>query len=353
MAIETERRARLVGISARLAAALGLALLLALPAAGQSLSPSLQAIADFGPNPGGLDMYVHVPDGHEPNSGLVVALHGCAQAAADFDDETGLIAFADAFGFVLLLPEQREANNPKRCFNWFQREDNQRDQGESGSLRSMIRHAIDAYDVDASQVFVLGLSAGGSMASVLMANYPELFQGGAIVAGTPYECNNPGFLDGLWWWLFTWAGDAAAASYACGLFDYSPTQRPAEAWGDYVRAAAGATPANWPRVSLWQGGADGIVDPANLRELVKQWTDVHGIDQNPDQTQDTGAITHTVYRDASGAPRVETYEIAGFPHAFAVDPGTGPEQCGTPAPFVEDADICSALMILRFWGVAP
>lgn len=323
-------------------------------AATPSLSASLRPIEDFGPNPGRLNMYVYLPEGHQPDSTLVVALHGCTQQASDFDDETGLTAFADRFKFVLLFPEQRQENNAKRCFNWFATEDNQRDGGESASIRNMIRYLVDTHQTDPSKVFVLGLSAGGSMTAVLMANYPALFQGGAIVAGTPYGCNKPNLLNWAWWWFQDlFFGDAAAATVACGLFAYAPTQRSAQAWGDFVRASAGENPPRWPSVSLWQGFSDPIVNPANQRELVKQWTNVLGIDQIPDQVEAFNAVRHSVYDDAAGAPRLETYEIAGFDHAFAIDPGTGPAQCGRTGPYIEDANICGSLKILEFWGVAP
>ena len=36
------------------------------------------------------------------------------------------------------------------------------------------------------RVFITGLSAGGAMTSVMLACYPEVFAGGAIIAGLPY-----------------------------------------------------------------------------------------------------------------------------------------------------------------------
>jgi poly(3-hydroxybutyrate) depolymerase len=251
------------------------------------VSASLQSINDFGSNPGNLNMYVYVPNGHQPKPALVVALHECVQKAPTFDDETGLTKFADKLKFLLLLPEQPAVNNEYQCFNWFQTEDNQKNLGESGSIRNMIQYMIDTYDVEVSRIFVLGLSAGGSMTSVLMANYPELFQGRAIIAGTPYGCNNPTlFTSPMYYWLNMFYGEAAAAIYACGLFNYTPTQRSAAEWGDLVRASSGGTPAAWPKViSLWQGLKDSRVNPANQSELIKQWTNVLGIDQTPDQTE--------------------------------------------------------------------
>ncbi len=322
--------------------------------ASQSHAASLEQVSDFGPNPGQLDMFVYVPDAPAPPDTLVVALHGCTQAAASSDDETGLTALADAHNFILLLPEQQSANNPQTCFNWFQAEDNQPQQGESDSIRNMVQHAVDTYGTDPSQVFVLGLSAGGSMTAVLLANYPDVFQAGAIVAGAPYRCNRPTFWTRpLWWWWKLWGGDAAAAVFACGLLGNSPIERTPGDWGDTVRASSGAAPARWPTLSLWHGTADNVVDPANQQELLKQWTDVHGIDQTADDTDVQGGITHHVYRDATGTARLETYTIDGFGHALPINPAAAPAPCGIPAPFIEAADICSARRILQFWGIAP
>ena len=320
----------------------------------QSYSASIVLVEDFGPNPGELDMYVYVPSGIEKDPAMVVAIHGCLQQASDFDDETGLKKYADAMKFVLLFPQQRRSNNDKLCFNWFDSRHNRRHQGESGSIENMIRWAIAEHDVDPARVFVLGLSAGGSMTGVLLANYPKMFQGGAIVAGTPYGCNQPTLLTGAWWWWTkTWFGDAAAASFACGLFHYSPIERSPRQWGDYVREAADDIPSQWPKISLWHGEADGIVSPNNQVELTKQWANVLGIDQTPDKTETIGTHVHNVYFDGTNNPRLETYQIANFGHAFAVDPGTALEHCGTEGTYVKDANICSTFAILRFWGIFP
>jgi poly(hydroxyalkanoate) depolymerase family esterase len=56
------------------------------------------------------------------------------------------------------------------------------------SIREMVEHAVAKFAVDRHKVFVTGLSAGGAMASVMLATYPEVFAGGAIIAGLPYGC---------------------------------------------------------------------------------------------------------------------------------------------------------------------
>ena len=87
-----------------------------------------------------------------------------------------------AIGFVLLFPEQTQANNPKTCFNWFLPGDIARDRGEALSIRQMVEKTIGAYGIDRSRVFVTGLSAGGAMTAVMLATYPDVFAAGAIFA---------------------------------------------------------------------------------------------------------------------------------------------------------------------------
>ncbi len=304
----------------------------------------------FGDNPGELEMFVYAPAEVPLGAPLVVALHGCTQQAADFDDETGLKALADEVPFVLLLPQQREANNSERCFNWFHPEDNRPGEGESASLRAMIHHATTEFETDPGRVYVLGLSAGGSMSAVLLANYPDVFAGGAVIAGTPFDCNRPTLLTGGWWWfLNAVGGDAASATFACGLLGNRPTDRNGADWGAAVRIAAGATPDSWPVVSLWQGRADSVVHPRNQEELLEQWANVHGIDTEADMTETVGGAVREVFTDATGQPRVETWRLDGFPHAIAVDPDAEPTACGFVGAFIEDAGICSTRRILRFW----
>ena len=204
---------------------------------------------------------VQVPAGRAAaNPPLVVVLHGCTQTAAGYDLGAGWSTLADRFGFALLLPEQQRSNNPNGCFNWFQPGDIERGRGEACSIRQMVDKMVSDHGINPARVFVTGLSAGGAMTSVMLATYPDVFAGGAIVAGLPY-------------------GAATNVQQAFETMFQCPP-RPARAWGDLVR---GASPHNgpWPRVSVWHGGADATVIPSNAREIVKQWTDVHGLPEAP------------------------------------------------------------------------
>ena len=306
------------------AAFLAMAGLLCLPAFAQT------EVSGFGSNPGNLRMFKYVPSGLPANAPLVVAMHGCSQSAASYDAETGWQMLAERWQFALLLPQQQSANNSSTCFNWFEAGDTARGSGEALSIKQMVDRMRTDHGSDPARVYVTGLSAGGAMASVMMAAYPEVFAGGAIVAGLPYRC-------------------ATSQSAAFGCMNPGTDLTPAQ-WGDKVRAASSHT-GPWPIVSIWHGDSDYVVRPANLTESMQQWTNAHGIDQTADVSDTVGGFPHRVYKDAGGTPRVETYTITGMGHGTPVDPGTGETQCGTAGAYLLDVNLCSSYYIGHFWSL--
>lgn len=287
-------------------------------------------VTGFGSNPGNLRMFEYVPAGLPAGAPLVVALHGCSQSAAAYDDETGWQMLADRWHFALVLPQQQSANNSSGCFNWFEAGDTARGQGEALSIKQMVDRTIAVRGSAPGRVYVTGLSAGGAMTATMLATYPDVFAGGAILSGIPYRC-----------------ATSQSAGFSCMNpgSDLAPAQ-----WGDKVRAASTWT-GPWPLVSVWHGDADYVVRPANLTESMEQWTDVHGIDQAADVSETVAGYPHRVYKDAAGRPRVETWTITGMGHGTPVDPGSGETQCGTAGAFVLDVDLCSSYYIGKFWGL--
>jgi len=294
-------------------------------------SRRLREIPGFGSNPGALRMFTYLPAGLADQSALVVVLHGCAQTAASYDYGAGWSTLAERYGFALLLPEQQRANNSNGCFNWFQPGDTRRGQGEALSICQMVGKMVLDHGIDARRVYVTGLSAGGAMASVMLAAYPDIFAGGAIIAGLPY-------------------GAATNVQEAFQSMFQSPA-RPADVWGDLVRSASPHR-GPWPRVSVWHGGMDTTVVPSNAAEIVKQWTNVHGLAMAPSSQDTVDGYPRQVWRNTRGEELIESYAIPGMAHGTPLSVGTADDQCGAAGAFLLEVGISSSYRIAKFWGLA-
>jgi poly(hydroxyalkanoate) depolymerase family esterase len=293
-------------------------------------SDRLADIASFGSDPGNLRARHYIPAGFKAGAPLVVVLHGCTQNAAGYDHGSGWSALADRHGFALLYPEQRPANNPNRCFNWFAADDITRDQGEALSIRQMIAHMISDYHIDPTRVFVNGLSAGGAMTMVMLATYPELFAGGAVIAGLPYG-------------TATSVGAALQRMRGSGLPD-------APALAELVRDAA-PTPLRWPRLSVWHGTSDQTVAPDNMEAIIAQWAALQGLSVEAAQHDRVDQQARRRWIGPRGTVQIEAYSIAGLGHGTPIDP-VGDGACGTAMPFMLPAEICSTRHIAASWGIA-
>jgi poly(hydroxyalkanoate) depolymerase family esterase len=149
---------------------------------------SLVEVSSFGSNPGGLQMFKYVPPVSRSKAPLVVVMHGCTQSAQDFADHSGWPELADKMKFLLVFPQQPITNNFAKCFHWYRLSDSTRDSGEALSIKQMVDRMKTDYEVAADRVYVTGLSGGAAMTSVMLATYPDIFAGGAIMAGVPYHC---------------------------------------------------------------------------------------------------------------------------------------------------------------------
>jgi poly(hydroxyalkanoate) depolymerase family esterase len=294
-------------------------------------SKYLREVQDFGSNPGALRMLTYLPSQASADSPLVVVLHGCTQTAAGYDRGAGWSTLADRYGFALLLPEQQRSNNPNGCFNWFQTGDIKRGHGEALSIRQMVGKMVADHRIDPDRVFVTGLSAGGAMASVMLATYPDVFAGGAIIAGLPY-------------------GAATNVRQAFESMFQCPARSP-RAWGDLVR---GASPHHgpWPRVSVWHGGADTTVIPSNAREIIKQWTDVHGLPDTATLEDAVDGYPRQVWHNTAGEELIESYTIPSMAHGAPLAVGEANDQCGAAGAFLLDVGISSSYHVAKFWGLA-
>jgi len=290
---------------------------------GPRQRPSVSPLTEFAfePNPGNLRAFQHLPEDLKPGSPLVVILHGCGQSAQGYDLGAGWSGLAAEFGFALLAAEQKAVNNPNTCFDWFLPEDIRRGEGEVASIAAMIATMVEQHGLDKSCVFITGLSAGGAMTAAMLATYPDIFAGGAIIAGLPY-------------------GAASNVREALDAMKSAPLKTPRQ-WGDCVRAASQGN-ARWPRVAIWHGAADLTVNINNAQASVAQWSDLHEIALT-DARQELlpGAVR------LSWGDRLELVTIAGLGHGTPIDS----RDVGQAMPFILDVGISSSRDIARFWGL--
>ncbi|WP_284734794.1 extracellular catalytic domain type 1 short-chain-length polyhydroxyalkanoate depolymerase [Sphingosinicella terrae] len=295
----------------------------------------MDRLTDLGPfanNPGHLTGRYHVPETAKGSMPLVVVLHGCTQNAAVYDQGSGWSALADRHGFALLFPEQSRDNNPMLCFNWFSANHSQRGMGEAASIRAMIDAMRRTHDIDPDRIFVTGLSAGGAMASVMLATYPETFAAGAIIAGVAYGC-----------------ASGVAEAFECMN---GRTRGGARELGDRIRRASPHR-GTWPRIQVWQGNADRTVVASNADAIVLQWTDVHGLPPQPSRNDIVAGHPRRAWTGADGKVLVEHYELEGMAHGVPLDPGTAEGQSGEVGAHMLDVGLSSTDTIAAFFGIAP
>lgn len=291
-------------------------------------SKRLVEIEGFGSNPGRLSMLFYRPPHLPERAPLVVVLHGCLQTAQAFDDASGFARLAAERRFAVLYPQQTHSNNPNLCFNWFRPSAVARDRGELLSIRQMIDHACAKHRLDASRVYIVGLSAGGAMANALLATYPDGFAAGAIVAGLP-------------------VGAARDAMTALSVMNSGASRTPQE-WGDLVRAVSPQA-RRWPDISIWQGDDDRVVSPVNAEACRDQWLDVRGL--NAVEGTRTDRSWGEIRRwNADGRAAVSLYRIRGMGHGLPVKAAA--RGAGAKSDrFILETDISAPLELMQLWGL--
>jgi hypothetical protein len=105
-------------------------------------------------------------------------------------------------------------------------------------------------------------------------------------------------------------------------------------------------------VSVWHGSGDATVIPANAAEILKQWTDVHGLLAVPSCEETVDGYPRQVWRNAAGEDLIESYTITSMAHGTPLAMGSGDDQCGAAGAFLLDVGISSSYHIARFWGLA-
>jgi poly(hydroxyalkanoate) depolymerase family esterase len=258
--------------------------------------------------------FVYTPAGNTLDQRLpmVVMLHGCTQTPADSAAGTGWNVLADRQAFVVVYPEQTIGDNLLSCWNWFLPEHQTRGSGEAGILAGITGQVLTSdtrWNIDPGRVYVCGISAGGAMAVLLGATYPDLYTAVGIHAGVEYRA----------------ATDPITARDAMANGGPDPIEQGAAA---FIAMDGRARPV--PTI-VFHGTADGVVNPVNGDQVVQQWmeTDRRATDgaYRPDfarpTTLDSGHVpnghAYTVARwsDERGTLVQEYWRVTGMNHAWS------------------------------------
>lgn len=295
-------------------------------------SSPLKEVTNFGSNPGNLKLF-SFNDSLSKNKALVLVLHGCVQNAEKIEELSDWKKAAVKNDFVVFYPQQKIINNASNCFNFFLESDINKN-GECLSIYQMMRYAIDTLKVDSTRIFLYGASAGACMSEVVCANYPWLINTAAICGAIPYR---------------TFIG-----LKAINLLGKTEV-RSAREWGDLVRNQNTFYKGKYPRIILAHGTEDFVTDYGYAEEIIKQWTNVHGIgDQPTDGTPkfaNNDKVDLYIYGDGKQKPAVMFYRIKGVSHALPVDVGDNEKQGGKDRIFSTDIDFFLTYYIVKDFGL--
>jgi len=185
---------------------------------------------------------------------LVMLLHGCTHNAEDMAEISGMNEVAGKNQFLVVYPEQRRWANLLKCWNWFHPKHQARDAGEPSILAAVVDHVRYTHNVDPDRIYVAGVSAGGAMACILAATYPDLFAGLAVFAGAEFK-----------------AAASASEGFAAMKHGGPDPVRQGQLAFEAMRSGLARKKRRRMPVIVFQGTADPRVSTVNADQVIAQW----------------------------------------------------------------------------------
>jgi poly(hydroxyalkanoate) depolymerase family esterase len=237
---------------------------------------------------------LYIPSGYIGQTvPLIVMLHGCTQSPDDFATGTRMNELAEEHTFLVAYPAQAGKANIQKCWNWFQAADQQRGRGEPSLIAGITRQVVEEYEVAEGGVYVAGMSAGGAMAAIMGATYPDLYAAVGVHSGLA-----PG-----------------AANDLSSAFTAMRQGGPVIAHKDVLSEGYQEV---LPTIIFHRDG-DTTVHPRNGDRLLAHSGNGSSLRVRTRQGQVPGGYKYTgfTYRDAEGRDLVERWSVHGLGHAWS------------------------------------
>jgi poly(hydroxyalkanoate) depolymerase family esterase len=253
------------------------------PPGGKFLAGSFASTA------GGRSYKLYVPSKYkgEPRP-LIVMLHGCTQSPDDFAAGTRMNFAADEHTCFVIYPEQSQAANASKCWNWFKTSDQRRGRGEPELIAGIARQVMKDFKIDARRIYVAGLSAGGAAAAIVGEAYPDLFAAVGVHSGL-----------------------------ACGAARDLPSAFAAMR-GDTAGARTQNAKHGVPTI-VFHGDRDTTVHPRNGEEVIARANSGGRlqVSRDPQDHATQRKYTRSVQLDQDGRAILELWTIHGAGHAWS------------------------------------
>ncbi|APW40725.1 PHB depolymerase esterase [Rhodoferax koreense] len=234
-----------------------------------------------------MDYWMFVPtralaDRHKPMP-LVVMLHGCTQTAAEFAQGTRMNALAQRKGFAVLYPQQLASVDNNRCWHWHLRA-TQQGGGEVRWVVGAIHKVMRTLPIDASRVYIAGLSAGAALAQIVALRHPQLIAAVGLHSAPVF-------------------GTVDSRMGAFSAMQHGSSHSLAHAVHDMALSP------EFPRMPaiLLQGDADKVVRSVNLMQLAQQFRLVNHID---DAAQEP--VPHEFAERLTGRSPRHAYQVLDY-----------------------------------------
>ena len=268
---------------------------------------------------GSRDYKLWVPPGlaKEKRVPLLMLLHGCTHGAEDMAEISGMNEVANRNHFLVVYPEQSRLANLLKCWNWFDPKHQSRDAGEPSILAEIVRQVCALYEVDSERIYAAGVSAGGAMAVITAATYPDLFSALAVAAGAEFQ---------------------AAQSVPEGLVVMKqggpdPVRQGRAAFAAMKQGLARKARKRLP-VIVFHGTEDGSVNPVNADQIIAQWGETNACLASEageagfsiaekiiaGTVPDGHSYNRHIYTDQTGRLLMEKWIVKGMGHAWSGTP---------------------------------